>query len=126
MLERAIELDPDFAFAYPLLGWTHFFDWAWMWSDDPEARQRAFEMAQHAVALDDSVGSAHSLLAYRHLYSGHDDEAIAEAEKGVVLNPSNAGGYHHLANVLLFAGQPREAIPLLKKAIRLDPHASFL
>jgi TolB-like protein/class 3 adenylate cyclase/Tfp pilus assembly protein PilF len=126
MYERAIALDPEFAWAHATLAWTHLADWLLQWSNDPDTRERAFEIAQRALALDDSVGIAHSLLAYQHAYNGHYQKAIARAEKAVLLNPSDARGLNQLAVMLMSAGRPEESIPPLRKAMRLNPQVSFM
>jgi adenylate cyclase len=55
MLEKAIELDPQYAQAYASLGLTYWTEWNWRWSQDPQNLERAFELAQKAIALDDSL-----------------------------------------------------------------------
>jgi adenylate cyclase len=63
MNEKAIELDPQYAEAYMGLGWTYWREWAWRWSADPQALERALALAHKALALDDSLPNAHSLLS---------------------------------------------------------------
>jgi adenylate cyclase len=58
MFEKAIELDPQYAEAYAGLSWTHSREWVYQWSQDPQALERAFVLAQKAVTLDDSPASA--------------------------------------------------------------------
>jgi TolB-like protein/DNA-binding winged helix-turn-helix (wHTH) protein len=55
MFEKAIELDPRYADAYVALGFAHLLDYILQWISDPHALDRAFQMAQRAVALDDSL-----------------------------------------------------------------------
>ena len=63
MYEKAIELDPQYAAAYAGLGWTYLLDWFFQWNPDrAQTLERAFELAQRAVALDDSLPEAHRLL----------------------------------------------------------------
>ena len=64
MFEKAIALDPQYAEAYAWLGWTYSLEWIFRWSQDPQTLERAFALAQQAVALDDSLPVAHSLLSY--------------------------------------------------------------
>jgi adenylate cyclase len=123
MFEQATQLDSRFAAAYVLLGWSYWFDWAWQWSDDPNALEHAFALTRHAVDLDDSAPEAHALLARLYLMKRQYDQAIAEGERTIALNPNLAQGYFQLAEVLNFSGQPRQAIELAAKAMRLDPRA---
>ena len=121
MFERAIDLDPEYALAYSWLGFTHWMEWAFGWSQDPQSLEQAFELAQRATSLDDSVFAAHSLLGKVHLWKKQHDQAIAELEKTIALNPNYADGLAGLGEILCFAGRAEEAIAVLEKAIRLNP-----
>ena len=120
--EKAIALDPQYAGAYAWLGWTYFYDWIFEWSPDPQNLERAFELAQRARALDDSVPDAHSLLSWVYLrMKNQPEQALAEAERAITLDPNYADSYAILANVLSIVGRPQEAIGEAEKAVRLDP-----
>jgi adenylate cyclase len=67
MFERAIDLDPEFAIAYGALGFTHFHEWTFGWSQDPQSLERAFELAQRTLGLDDSLPLGHHLLGKVYL-----------------------------------------------------------
>lgn len=121
-LERAIEIDPKFALAYARLSYIHYREWASRWSQDPEALNRALELAQRAVALDDSLPEAHERLGFIYLFKRRHEEAIAELERAIALDPNFAGGHARLGQILSMADRPKEAIPLAKEARRLNPH----
>jgi adenylate cyclase len=121
MFEKAIELDPKYAAAYVSLGYTLRFQWLWLWSQDPDPLGHAFELAQKAIALDDSLGSAHGLLSSVYMVRSQFDLATAEAERAVSLDPSSADVYNVLAYVLNYVGKPTEAIAAAETAMRLDP-----
>jgi TolB-like protein/class 3 adenylate cyclase len=122
MVEKAIELDPQFAMAYAFLGWNYYLEWIWQWSPDPQALGQASALAQKAIASDDSLADAHTLLGIVHLYKNRQyEQAIAEGERAIVLNLNYAFGYFALAETMNFAGKPEEAMGLAEKAMRLDP-----
>jgi adenylate cyclase len=121
MFEKATDLDPKYALAHTWLGWTHWLDYSFGWSQNPKSLEGAFELAQRATSLDDSVSEAHALLGKVHLWKRQHDLAIAELEKTLSLNPNYADGLTGLGEVLYFAGRPEEAIGLVKKAMRLNP-----
>jgi len=121
MFEKAIDLDSEFAAAYAHLGWTHLREWALQWSQDPQCLDQAFELAQRAIALDDTLSEAHFVLGEVYLWKKQHEQAIAEFEKSISLNPNYADAIAELGEVLSFAGRPEEAIGLVKKAIRLNP-----
>jgi len=122
MFEKAIELDSELAAAYMGLGWTYYNDWAMQWSRDPQSLERAFALAKRAIALDDSLAPAHSLLGHVYLWKKQYEEAIAEKERAIAIDPNDADGYSDLAEVLIWGGKPEDAIGLVEKAIRLNPH----
>ena len=122
MFEKAIALDPTFALAYALLGLTYFGEWSLQWSQDPQTLERAFALAQQAVALDDSLPVAHRALGVVYQWRKQPAQAIAALERAIVLDPNDADGYASLAHVLNFTGKPEEALRLAQKAMRLNPH----
>jgi tetratricopeptide (TPR) repeat protein len=121
MWERATELDPQFALAHILLGWTYFVEWGWQWSQDPQTLERALTLAQRAVELDDASPLAHQLLAGVYLFQKQHKQALVEAERAIALDPKDAHSHEMLADILTFAGRPEEASGVLEKALRLDP-----
>jgi TolB-like protein/class 3 adenylate cyclase/cytochrome c-type biogenesis protein CcmH/NrfG len=125
-LERAIALDPKFAAAYALLAEIYRSEWWYWWRDDEHALERALELAQRAVALDDELPFAHMFLGWIHLWRNEHDQAIAEARRCVELDPDNAEGNGRLGHILDQAGRPAEGLPFIETAMRLDPHYPFL
>jgi adenylate cyclase len=121
MFERAITLDPKYASAHSWLGWTHWIEWSFGWGQDLQSLERAFELAQRAIALDDSLPEAHRLLGSVYLWKKKHELAIAVFEKSIALNPNHADAIRGLGETLYFAGKSEEAIGLIKKAMRLNP-----
>jgi len=120
MLKKALEIDPLYAQAYVRLGRGYYRGYVNQWGG-PEALDKAFEMAQRAIALDGSSASAYDFLGRVYLRRGQLDTAIATQKKAISLNPNRADSYSSLANTLTFAGDAKEAVELVKKAMRLDP-----
>jgi tetratricopeptide (TPR) repeat protein len=121
MYEKAIALDPQYAEAYAALGGAYYIEWLWRWSADPQTLERAFELAQQALALNDSLPLAHSLLSMVYAQKQQYDQAIREGERAIALNPNNADSYVRQAEVLNWAGRPEEALRALEQAMRLNP-----
>ncbi|MBI3796454.1 MAG: hypothetical protein HY268_05720, partial [Deltaproteobacteria bacterium] len=121
MYEQAVALDPQYGEAYAGLGWTFYLDWYMQWNPDPQNLERAFELTQKAVALDDSIALAHMILGLSYLMKARHEQAIAEMERTVSLAPNSADGYSSLGLVLAYAGRAEEGIRFIEKAMRLDP-----
>jgi tetratricopeptide (TPR) repeat protein len=123
--EKALELDPQYTQAYVRLGLTYWLEFSQQWNLDPQLVERAFELVQKAVALDDALPQAYSALALIYLGKRQPERSLAEAERAVTLDPSFADGYTNLANVLNTMGKPKEALKAAEKALRLNPYGPF-
>jgi adenylate cyclase len=122
MFKQAMALDPQYAEVYAYLGWTYWTEWIFRWSADTQTLERAFELAQQALALDDSLPRAHSVLSNVYALQQQYEPAIAEGKRAIALDPNHADSYALQAQTLNFAGRPEEALPMVKQAMRLNPH----
>jgi adenylate cyclase len=123
LYEEVIALDPGYAGAYSGLGWTHFFDARFgLGHSRPESLKRAFECAQKALEIDDTLPWGHILLSAIYVVLGQHQKAMAEAEQAVSLDPNGADAYTTLAGVLGCSGRWEEGIGFSKQGIRLNPH----
>jgi adenylate cyclase len=122
LAEEAIELDPDYAWAYLVLGRSHMMDVWVKTSKSPKASiGKAIELVQKAIALDETNAEAHALLGFLYSMTKQYDKAIAQVEEAVNLNPNSAYGHFVMGKNLFFAGRFEESIPEYKKSIRLNP-----
>jgi adenylate cyclase len=120
--EEAIALDPQYARAFNILGWTYLMDIFYGTSKSPaKSMERAEELAQKALSLDESLALIRQLTSYIYLLKRQHDKAVEEAERGFALDPNAADILAHLAMALSYFGRPEEAIEFFKKAIRLNP-----
>ena len=122
---KALDLDPNYAAAYLGLAWTHLQSWQFMWSTDREGLERARELAERAIALNESLVGAHHVLGQIYLWMKQHDRAIAEAQQAVALAPNDADGYETLAETLCWSGKPEECIQAIRHAMRLNPHYPY-
>ena len=122
MLEKAIQLDPNYADAYAELGANYWMGWASQWSKyDSTASDRAIKLEQQALALDDGNARAHAMLGRLYLYPRQFEKAVAEAERSIELAPNSAFNNWFLSATLSRSGRPAESIRFAEKAARLDP-----
>ncbi|MGD0238244.1 MAG: tetratricopeptide repeat protein [Syntrophorhabdales bacterium] len=121
--EKAIALDPRFAGAWAILGYTHFVDVINGWSTaPPESLKRAEECGQKALAINDATAKAQGLMGVIRWMQGRYDEAIRYAEKSVALNPNDPTMMFSLATIMHGAGRFEESISLIKTAMRICPY----
>jgi tetratricopeptide (TPR) repeat protein len=124
--EKAVALDPTFARAYADLSLTLGENVAEGWTDAPGlSNQRSLEVAQHALALDDSLPVVHFALSAAYSYLKRHDEGIAAAQRAVELDSNYADGYAQLAVSLNYAGRPEAGLAAIRKAMRLNPRRPF-
>jgi adenylate cyclase len=122
LAEEAIALDPDYAWAYYVLGRAYHVGMWFKGSISPkQSIAKAMELVQKAIILDDTLAEPHGRLGFLYSMTKQYDKGIAEAEKAVALNPNSAMAHVMLGKTLSFAGRWQESIPQYKKAIRLNP-----
>ncbi len=122
LLQRAIELDPNFAPAYAWLAAAHVNDYVSGWSASPSrSLELALEAGTRAATLDEQYPYAHWALAMINLWMRRYDAAIRAAENSIALNPNFADGYNSLGVILHYVGRSEEAIPCFQRAMALDP-----
>jgi TolB-like protein/Tfp pilus assembly protein PilF len=121
MFEKAIELDPKYSDAYARLGYVQVWDVVSQWSHDPHGLDRAIQLEQQSIALDNSNALAYAMMSTILLIKREYDLSITAAERAVALEPNFAIGYNALALALSDSGKPAEALVAVHKAMRLDP-----
>jgi adenylate cyclase len=125
IIEEAIAMCPENPMGYIHLGFVYHHDHALGNTKSPqETLEKGIELAQKALAMDESIASAHSLLCGLYRRMREYEKSIAEGERAVALDPGGAGVLTHYAVSLGAVGRPEESIPLFQKAIRLDPFSS--
>jgi len=127
LIDRALELDPNYATAWAMRGWLYFteadvgggignkeqFD---------KAQAAAFNCGRRALEADPNCAEAYGMLALTHLNAAEHDKAIEMSEKAIALAPNNAELLGGVASaVMRKSGQPERGAELVKKAMRLCP-----
>ena len=83
LLEKSIELDPDFSDAHAWLAESHHCSWTY-WGESPEPhRSRALEEAQRAVSLEPGNAGAHAILGEVLFFARKPEEGTAEVTKAL-------------------------------------------
>ncbi len=127
LLEEAIVLDPHFPSPYVGLAYTYMIGATRGWSDSPSrAFEKANELAQKAIALDDSLDMAHALVGRLYCQKKEYERAISEGERAIALGPNNSGNMAMLAATLTQAGKAEDAVKWAEKAVRINPRPPLL
>ena len=122
LFEEAIALEPEFIYPYVYLGYLHNLTGARGFSEDrAKSFQTAFELAQKALAIDDSHDGAHALLAACYNARRQYDKALSEAERAIALNPNSSDGYLVMGSALGYSGRWEESAIYAKKYLRINP-----
>ena len=124
LLKNAVEIDPNYAYAWTLLGWTYWNEGVFYsaFCDRGKSFERASRMAQKALSIDDKSSYVHALLSALYLSQQNYDEAVAAGEKTIDLDQNSADNYAIVAITMQGVGKFDNAISLLKQAMRLDPY----
>jgi adenylate cyclase len=123
LLEKAVELDPNYAWAWQTIGWTHYRDGRFGWSNTPtQSLALAEELAQKALSMDDSNPMAYALLSNVYMAKKQHEQAIHYGEKALDLAPNFADITATIGLTFMYSGRPEKAIELVKKAMRLSPY----
>jgi eukaryotic-like serine/threonine-protein kinase len=119
---HAIAKDPNYALAYA--GLADCYDLLHEYSDlsPKESYPKAKAAAIKALELDDTLGEAHTSLAYSLInYDWDLRSAEREYQRAIQLNPNYATAHQWYAECLSMSGRHIEAIDEIKRAQQLDP-----
>lgn len=62
LFQKAIEIDSDYTEAYSWLGLSLLHSWTQGWNKEPHVLDKSFQLANQALALNDSLYEAHRIL----------------------------------------------------------------
>ena len=123
LYEKAAELDPNYGHAWQSIGWTHYRDGRFGWTDTPnQSLVLAEEMAQKSLTMNDSDANAYALLSVVYMARRQHDKAVAYGEKALALTPDFADINATIAIPFMYSGRAEEAIELVRNAMRLSPY----
>jgi len=120
----AIRTDPGFAEAYAGLADSYALsgDWGYGVLPPKVAFEKAKAAAMQALALNDSLGEAHTALAFALDLFGWDWQAAEkEYQRAIQLNPSDPTAHLWYAWHLIETGRKSQGTAELRKAQSLDP-----
>jgi Tfp pilus assembly protein PilF len=127
LLTRAVELDPDLARAWTVLGLAHAVDALNGFTSDLSAAiGRGKSCFQRALTLDPDDTFARVVLAELRSREGEVDVVATEQERALATAPNNADTLALVAgSMALVAGDPNRGYELAKKAVRFNPNVPW-
>ncbi|MDJ0956544.1 MAG: adenylate/guanylate cyclase domain-containing protein [Arenicellales bacterium] len=122
LLEKAVELDPNFAQAWAWLSCTVGQAWTRDYMPDSDKLwKRCVEAAKRSMELDREDSECHRITSEIRLLGRVYDEAEYHNERGLELNPNNPLLLAQRGYLLAYVGRPDEGVDWMNKVIRLDP-----
>ena len=125
LLEKAINIDPNYGQALGVLAASHTFSAHMGWETMAKAVPVAERAALAAIRADSEDAWAHYALASVYLFNRRFEDSLAEFELALELNPnfSPARGYYGVA--LTYCGRWEEGDRAARHALRLSPRDPF-
>jgi adenylate cyclase len=123
-LQRAVELDPDYADAWAVLANVYAQEHRQRFNPRPELydpREHSLAAAKRAVEIEPRNPTAQLMLA-NALFDRHDVVGFrAAGERAIALNPNDPEILAHFGLRLVYMGQWERGVALVTKAIALNP-----
>jgi adenylate cyclase len=127
LVQRAVDLDPNYSPAWNLLAWTYFLQADQGWAKDRlAALERARQLNAKALKLDPEFAGPHLLRTglerLPDLPEYDPEAALADARKSVALAPNDDNSHRELGLALYMLGHFDEAAAEFATTLRLNPH----
>ncbi len=114
--QKAIELNPNYTFAYNSLGSV---------LNDMGRHKKAIAAYQKAIELNPNYTFAYNNLGIVLTEIGRNEEAIAEYKKVIKLNPKDADAYNNLGIVLNEIGGNKKSISKFLAELKSNPELTL-
>jgi adenylate cyclase len=120
--ERALAINPAYAPALCLLGYTLIDQARFGWEkDQAKAFETALECAARDLAADPNSYLAYLTIGYARLFQRRHEDALIAGEKVIALGPNYSDAYHIAGMIHGYAGDFRKAAQYEAQAQRLSP-----
>ena len=120
MLDRAVQLDPEFADAYGWLAFAQIRTYQLRLAG-PEAVRKAISNANRALSIDPDTPIATRALAHIHHTTGREIEGLLMARRALESSPDDLDAIATAADAYFWTGLYDRALPLYEKAFAGEP-----
>ncbi len=123
LIDRALDLDPDYGHAHAWRGCILGQAWVYGWCADKDATfNEVVAELEKALTLDDNDADVHRILAAININRSDLTRARHHQERALTLNPNYDLVVVQYGELLTWLGRPEEGIEWIRKAMRLNPH----
>ena len=120
--KEAVQRDPNYALAYSGMADSYSLLGDLSFAPPQEDFEQARSYAQKALALDETLASAHLSLGIVNLFYDWDfTEGEKQLRRAKDLDPNNPQTYHFYGHYLELVGHADEAVQETKRGVQLDP-----
>jgi len=121
-LERAVQIDPDYALAWAMLAQLHCDDYAFEFTANPNRLENTFAIACKSVALDPMCQRARLAMAYVYFHRGEKASFINEIGQVLALNPNAAYMVGFSGFLMALAGEWDRGLAVMAEGELLNPY----
>ena len=123
LVDRAIELDPEYAHAHVWRGCILGQAWGYGWCEDKEAMLgQAQASSERAAQFDDNDADIHRLLAAIDILHHNFTRSKYHQERALELNPNYDLVVVQMGELYTWTGEAEKGVEWITKAMRLNPH----
>jgi TolB-like protein/DNA-binding winged helix-turn-helix (wHTH) protein/tetratricopeptide (TPR) repeat protein len=124
LLEKSVEIDPQFAAAYAALATAYRTRAFSLETNEPDWIEKATAAVGKALVLDPNLAEGYvsrGYLLWSRANGWSHERAVSDYRHALELNANLAEAHHQLANVFNHVGLLDKADEEIKKAVALDP-----
>lgn len=122
LLQKALEIDPDYPLALALAGWCYAQRSVYTWTEDISgAIAQALRLADRAAGESSDDPLILAVLGTVHTFARNYGVARVLLERAVAIDPNAAWAHSRLGWLAVYADRSDEAKVHFEKALRLSP-----
>ena len=122
LLEKALEIDPDYPLALALAAWCWAQRSVYNWAEDiSKAKAEALARAERAAQMSSEDPLILSVLGTVHTFARNYGAARVLLERAIQLDPNAAWALSRLGFLETYADRPEAARDYFERAMRLSP-----